>query len=311
MMPQLSIVICTYNRAALLGKALHSLTTQTLSVTQFEIIVVDNNSHDDTEAVCATFAEQHPELSFRCVLETKQGLSHARNGGFAAAQAEYVTYLDDDAIAAPDFAEKIVGAFQTVQPTPLVVGGPIHPWYDHEPPRWFVDEFEMRSWGDTAGFPQVKHIPYGFSGSNISFPKTLLARYGGFSAQFGMSGAQIKVGEESDLCYRIWQGEGSWPNRIFWYSPDIVVQHLATRKNTQIAYRLRRVRASGLANAAIERRTPTLLLRTVLELGRDALFLPFRTLLGGGHLITNFVKAAQKVSYRWGFLTGLLRRVQT
>jgi glucosyl-dolichyl phosphate glucuronosyltransferase len=166
----------------------------------------------------------------------------------------------------------------------------------------------MRSWGDAAGFPQVKHIPYGFSGSNITFPKALLADYGGFSAQFGMTGTQVKVGEESDLCHRIWSREGGWPNRIFWYSPAIKVQHLTTRKNTQISYRLRRVRASGLANAAIEPWSWSLLGRTLLELLRDAAALPFRTLFGRQHRITNFVIAAQKVSYRAGFLTGLLRK---
>jgi glucosyl-dolichyl phosphate glucuronosyltransferase len=121
MRPQLTIVICTYNRAALLQKALASLVVQTLPAAQFEVIVVDNNSTDDTAVVCAAFAAQHPTLLLRHVVETKQGLSHARNGGFAAAEAEYVTYLDDDAIAAPDFAEQIVTAIRTVQPRAATV----------------------------------------------------------------------------------------------------------------------------------------------------------------------------------------------
>ena len=71
----LSIVIATFNRSAYLLRTLESLAGQTLPAQEFEILVVNNNSTDDTPAVFAGFARQHPELRLRMVAEPVQGIS--------------------------------------------------------------------------------------------------------------------------------------------------------------------------------------------------------------------------------------------
>ena len=83
-MKKLSIVVATYNRAPYLLRTLESLARQTLSPGLFEILVVNNNSSDNTPEVVAGFAGSHPQLQVRMVTETSQGLSYARNCGIAS-----------------------------------------------------------------------------------------------------------------------------------------------------------------------------------------------------------------------------------
>ena len=91
----LSIVIATFNRSAYLLRTLESLAGQTLPAQEFEILVVNNNSTDDTPAVFAGFARQHPELRLRMVAEPVQGISYARNRGVAEAEGECIVFIDE------------------------------------------------------------------------------------------------------------------------------------------------------------------------------------------------------------------------
>ncbi len=72
------------------------LYAQSLEKSFYEIIVVDNNSTDNTSAIVKAFIEQHAGLSIRYVFETDKGLSFARNRGMVEAQGEILTYVDDD-----------------------------------------------------------------------------------------------------------------------------------------------------------------------------------------------------------------------
>ena len=90
----ISVVICTYNRAALLANLLENLSAQSIDPSTYEIIIVDNNSLDQTRNVVEAFATSHGNVSYG--FEACQGLSWARNHGYRIARGEYVAYLDDD-----------------------------------------------------------------------------------------------------------------------------------------------------------------------------------------------------------------------
>ena len=130
---RISAIICTLNRAAYLEKAIQSLADQTLPEEQFEIIVVDNGSTDNTKTMVEGF--KHLE-NLRYIYEPIMGLSQARNTGWQNAQGDYVAYLDDDAIACPEWLERIVQAFDTVEPRPGSVGGKVIPVWEAERPAW-------------------------------------------------------------------------------------------------------------------------------------------------------------------------------
>lgn len=244
---QISVVVCTYNRAELLASCLDSLGKQTLSDDQFEVIIVDNNSTDNTEEISEQYINVHP--NFRVVIEYKQGLSHARNRGWQEANGEFVAFIDDDAKATPEWGEKILDAFHKVKPTPIAVGGKILPWHNCMPPAWYSDELETRSWGEEAIFLKAPWGNFGFSGSNMSFPKSILEKYAGFSDQLGMVGNKIRLGEETDFFLRIADEE-----KRFWYIPDLIIYHLAHKENMKIFYYLKRAFISGKTTSLIAKK---------------------------------------------------------
>lgn len=105
--PLLSVVICTWNRAAALGAAVSSVLGQTFA--GFELVVVDDGSTDDTAAVVASCRDAR----VRYVHQENHGLSVARNTGVATARGTYVAFLDDDDLAYPTWLEQLVRALHS------------------------------------------------------------------------------------------------------------------------------------------------------------------------------------------------------
>ena len=94
MPPLISVVICTYNRAAIFKNALQSVCAQTIDPSSYEVIVVDNNSTDQTAEIAQSFCQQFPHVHY--IKEKQQGLSYARNTGWQKAKGAYIAYIDDD-----------------------------------------------------------------------------------------------------------------------------------------------------------------------------------------------------------------------
>lgn len=180
-MLKISVVICTYNRDKFIGEALQSLSIQTLSPSNFEIIIVNNNSKDNTEKICKKFISSHPELDTTYVVETEQGLSFARNRGIMEAKYDIITYIDDDAFAKGDFLELIFTYFNE-NPTTAGVGGKVTPRYEIEEPIW-MNKYLL---GIVTGIDYGDHLKKFASnrfpvGCNMSYRKDLLIEVGGFN----------------------------------------------------------------------------------------------------------------------------------
>src|SRR5688572_314955 len=93
----ISAVITTYNRSSSLAAALNALLSQNAGGVRYEIVVVDNNSTDDTRAtVEGLIAKGHTNV--RYVFESKQGITHGRNAGIAAARGRIIAFTDDDVV---------------------------------------------------------------------------------------------------------------------------------------------------------------------------------------------------------------------
>lgn len=244
---EITVVVCTYNRADLLAGCLASLETQTLDKDRFEVVVVDNNSTDHTQEVVHRFVGRIENL--RVVIEHKQGLSHARNRGWQEAQCPLVGYLDDDAMASNFWCEKVLAAFEESGELTAAVGGKILPWYQVPKPTWFSDVLEIRSCGDSAGFLPPEHARNGFSGSNMAFKKETLSAYGGFNPQFGMSGNTMYFGDETELFGRLFEDA-----RRLWYDPEIKVYHLVSSDNMTLVNRYVRGYRAGVAQAHLQNR---------------------------------------------------------
>ena len=133
-----SIVISTYNRCGLLEGALGALLSQTPADAAYEILVVDNNSTDQTRSVVQGLAMQNQE-KLKYLFEPKQGLSYGRNAGIAAAKAPIIAFTDDDVRVAADWVWRVKGSFEA-NPDIDFLGGKVVPRWPAEPPPWLTKE---------------------------------------------------------------------------------------------------------------------------------------------------------------------------
>ena len=235
-MVRLSIVIATYNRSALLMQTLQSMVEQTVPRSEWECVVVNNNSSDDTASAFEKFAEQHPDFNLRMVLEPNQGLSFARNRGIRESVGEYIAIVDDDERLAPEFVASYVELFDNV-PDAVAAGGPIVAEYPAGRPRW-MSAFTERPIANTMYFgDQVREFPRGRvpGGGNMALRRSAVRRYGVFDTSLGYVGETLIGGEESDLFERLKIAEAK-----YYYVPQAVMYHIIPKEKLSADY-LRRL----------------------------------------------------------------------
>ncbi|MDR0543448.1 MAG: glycosyltransferase family 2 protein [Dysgonamonadaceae bacterium] len=198
-----SIIICTYNREKYLPSLLESIISQDYPRDAYEIVLVNNNSTDQTEELCRQFREAHPDIHFRYFVETQQGLSYARNRGINESRGELLVYVDDDATVFPNYLQACSRFFQ-IHPDILAAGGPIIPFYEGTPPAWlthFTKElltgYLYR--GDKPGFFTRGKYP---GGGNACYRKTFFEQFGRFNVELGRKGKSLIGAEEKDLFSR-------------------------------------------------------------------------------------------------------------
>lgn len=295
----LSVIVCTYNRQDLLPLCLQSLAEQTLDRGLYEVIVINNNSTDGTQEIAESFATQYD--NFRVVVEMKQGTSHARNCGWREAFGEFIAYIDDDAKATSDWCERILNSFQTVSPQPAAVGGEYHPYFESPPPPWFTDDFEIRSWGTTKGFLEPPRDRYGFSGANMAFRKNILEEYGGFSSEYGPLGHTLRMGDETELFFRVYEMH-PW----FWYDPAILVYHWTPSRIMKVSYRFRRAFSEGEAVACMQKRwfSTRTFLTCFAGIVLSMVKMPFTWRKANGNVKSLIVRKIEELGYSFGFFFG-------
>ncbi len=240
MKPELSIVICTRNRARSLERCLAGLAALEPPF-EIEAIVVDNASEDETADVASRLARERPWV--RHVSEGKVGLSRARNRGAEAAAGGLLAYLDDDAEPQPGWVEALSSAFR--ETAAAIVGGPILPRFETAPPRAaspvYLGAWSCQDLGPTRR--EVTEFPYLF-GANLAVRREHLERLGGFDDELGRKGASLLCGEDTDLCERTLAAGG----RLV-YEPGAIVHHWIPAERLSAAYLRRRAFATGRTRA--------------------------------------------------------------
>ena len=220
-MKKLSIVVATYNRSQSLLRTLRSVVGQTAPAEQWECVVVNNNSTDDTEAVFADFAAAHPTFDLKIVTETKQGLSNARNCGIAASVGEYIAIVDDDETLEDSFVESYIEFFDSF-PTAMAAGGAVKACYESARPRWmsrFTEQMIANPLDlDIAVtlFPQNR-VP---AGGNMAFRREVFDRVGLFNPQLGRNGKSLVGGEENDIFARLRRA-----GELLYFVPNAAIFH--------------------------------------------------------------------------------------
>jgi glycosyltransferase involved in cell wall biosynthesis len=232
---QLSIVICSYNRASYISDALDSLYTQTAGLNAFEAIIVDNNSTDNTAEVFSKWSAAHTNGSFTYITETNQGASFARNTGAAVAKGQWLCFMDDDAVATPNYVENILKHIET-KPDAVGFGGRIIPKYIPSEPKWMsyyvsslVGNFD---YAPTACAFENGKYPLE---SNMIVKKDVYDAIGGFNTALpGVVGTLRIGGEGKELFYKILA-----LGYTIYYDPAICVHHVVEVKKLTSEYMYR------------------------------------------------------------------------
>jgi glycosyltransferase involved in cell wall biosynthesis len=243
----ITVVIPTCNRSATLAETLGSLRdVRCPEATEYEILVVDNNSTDGTPEVVHQYTHiLAPRL--RSVSEPRQGLSHARNRALQEARGQIVSFLDDDVIVDPDWLSAVAAAFE--EHSAAVVGGRSYLIFRSERPAWLPEHYEFYLSRLDYGNQVIVGTDRDLYGLNFSVRKDMAMQVGGFNPSLGRCGSvSFRSGEESDLLRKIHACGG-----VVVYEPRAVVGHIVLRERLTRKWFLRRAFAAGFDTEILHR----------------------------------------------------------
>jgi len=256
---RVSVILCTYNRSRSLAKALASLAASELPASaEWDVIVVDDNSTDQTRAVAEEFCHRDP-LHFRYLFEPRQGKSHALNAGIAYSSADILAFTDDDVIVEPTWLYELTRPLE--EPEWSGTGGRVFLPVDFVPPAWLrtgdpyiLGILAFFDPGPEPGmFPKREQPPVG---ANMAYRKELFLKYGGFRTDLGPRPGRAARYEDTEFGWRLLNA-----GEKIKYVPSAIVHHEVPPERVNKKYFL--VYYYGYGRAAIrdrERRNPVWLI---------------------------------------------------
>ena len=179
----ITVVICTWNRAQLLEETLRSLERQIVSYpNEFEVIVVDNNSKDDTRKKIENISKKWNNRRINYRFESTQGKQFALNKGVSAAHGDIIAFTDDDIILPHDWIEKIIQIFSD-NSLELCGGKTEVLWPNTLPPDWYDESMSAVVGAIDLGPQRISPPPLGYApaGANLIARKSLFSKVGLFS----------------------------------------------------------------------------------------------------------------------------------
>jgi len=259
----ISVIIPTLNRSDLLFTTLRSITKQSLPIDDFEILVIDNGSKDDTQKVVSNFQSSFRQLKY--VQETNPGLHSGRHRGLAESKGDILVFADDDIEALPTWLEGIQESFEN-NDTGLV-GGKNIPNYESQPPQWvdelwetyeegrYITYFSLLDFGDA-----VKEInPHFVFGCNFAIRKNLLLQIKGFHPD-GMPQSLIKFRGDGETHVATQVQELGFRTI---YNPKASIKHWVPSSRMNMEYIQKRAFSEGITQSFIDTRKKKILERQV------------------------------------------------
>jgi glycosyltransferase involved in cell wall biosynthesis len=258
--PLVSVIIPTFNSAQLLAETLDSISVRSRLAQPWEVVVVDNNSTDNTRHLVADRAATFP-VPLRYVFESAQGRSHALNAGIRATRAPALAFTDADVVVETSWLAAAVAPL--LSGAADYTGGPVRPIWGAPRPAWLaMDRPDL--WGTVAIldygadpfiFEERRRVPLG---ANMAVHRTLIERIGLFDGRLGRSGTKLLGQEVPEFL-----GRARSAGARGLYVPDMAVNHHvhASRLNKQ--YFRRWWYGKGCSRAVLDRIHP------IDELGVD------------------------------------------
>ncbi|APW59900.1 glycosyltransferase family 2 protein [Paludisphaera borealis] len=217
-MTSISIAIATFNRSGELRRTLEGLIgMKPVDSLEYEVLVIDNNSSDDTRAVVESFSGRFGGR-LRYIWEGRQGLSRARNRAVEESRFDVVAFIDDDVDVDAFWLDRLAAACEGGDYD--VVGGRALLSYPRPRPGWLGDRDEGFLTKVDHGPERRAATPDELYGVNLSIRKSSLLRVGGFRCDLGRMGDRLIGSEETELLGRVALAGG----RLL-YEPSAVVGH--------------------------------------------------------------------------------------
>ncbi len=242
--PEITVVICTYNRASQLEKGLEAWANQSADTTSFEILVVDNGSTDATPDVYKKISGRYPSVQWRYVSTPIPSLPKARNLGISEAKGKIIAFVDDDAIAGENYIENLLENIKRF-PEFSAFGGPVFPLYEGgKEPVW------MSSWLQRIyslvhlGNVYREFRPKYPVGANMIFRKKIFERYGHFDVETNRS-------DDKQFFYKIRRA-----GEKVLYFPNVRVRHFIDKNRQTRDYVIRTSYLNGVADRKMLRHLP-------------------------------------------------------
>jgi glycosyltransferase involved in cell wall biosynthesis len=240
-----SVLIPTYNRSSELHKTLLSLRDQLVSV-DWEVIVVDNNSGDDTPEVVARISKRFP-VEVRYLFEGEQGKPAALNAGMAIARGDVIAFTDDDHRFEPDWLEQAAVGLKRFDCD--YVGGKILPLFEGPVPRWLTTASSRHR--SVIGMADYGSDAHEFAerpamGGNLVVRREAFSRVGSWDNRLGRRGKSLLGQEQREWCIRA-RAAGL---RGF-YIPEMVVYHLVPAERLRKRYFRRWFYWHGISRAIL------------------------------------------------------------
>jgi len=227
---RITVAVPTYNRAELLRQALAGITRQDFPAARYEVLVIDNNSRDHTREVIAAFAGATPAP--RHVLETKQGLDHARNRALAEARGEIIVFADDDILVESDWLRQLTAPLLADWAHKIgAVGGEVVPVFPEGLPPWVAEWHAPLAFRSDAG-PLLPHQSP--MGANLAFPRRVFDRVSTFAIALDRSGRNYFSGGDTEMLRRV-RAAGL----EVWFAPAARVRHQMPAARTTFRYAAR------------------------------------------------------------------------
>lgn len=237
----ITISIQTYNHAETLAATLKSLCKlRCPEAIDYEILVVDNNSSDNTKKIIATHSELlAPRL--RSVFESRQGLSYARNRTLREARGEVVGFLDDDINVDSRWLVAVSAAF--IKYKAAAIGGRSYLIYPTARPNWLPPEREVLLSRLDYGDMTLVNTDKDLFGLNFAVRRQKALEIGGFNTKLGRCGESLLCGEEKDFLDRLRQAGG-----MVVYEPKVVVGHIVSPERLTKKWFFRRIYAGAVSS---------------------------------------------------------------
>ncbi len=284
-LPLITIAICTYNRADYLQDTLRDLSHQTADADFFEVLVINNNSTDQTEKICSEFMQTYPGINFRYVDEMNQGLSFARNRAVKEAAASTLLFIDDDVHLKKDFVSTALDYLNS-NPHVSCAGGRIFVSFDDADPDWIPRElmpmFGLHDLGESDKIYPKNNFP---RGGNMLIKKSVFEKHGLFDTYLGRIGKNL-LGSEEKAFFKSVRNEGV---ELHYWS-DLELWHRIGPKRLQKDYLKKQTVGIGQSERF---RVSHSKVKTSSKLLGELIKLTGSVVLGTGYLLRGKTKAAK------------------